>query len=73
MATIRINDEQGSGKGYAYGLCGFADLRTDYARSTGAKYSNPQCFLTKTIATKTPGAFYLRHPMRSTYNTRGTV
>ena len=44
MATIRIEDERVSGKGYAYGLCGFADLRTDYARSTGAKYSNPQCF-----------------------------
>lgn len=44
MATIRIEDEQVSGKGYAYGLCWFADLRTDHARSTGAKHSNPQCF-----------------------------
>ena len=44
MATIRIEDEQVSGKGYADGLCWFADLRTDHARSMGAKYSNPQCF-----------------------------
>ena len=44
MATIRIEDEQVSWKGYADGLCGFADLRTDHARSTGAKYSNPSAF-----------------------------
>lgn len=37
MATIRIEDEQVSGKGYAYGLCGFADLLADHARSMGGE------------------------------------
>ena len=59
MATVRIEDEQVSVKGYADGLCGFADLRTDRARSTGGGRS-----------TVTTGAFNLK---RRCYRSKSTA
>lgn len=44
MATIRIEDEQISGKGYADGLCGFADLRTDMRVARGRSTVTPSAF-----------------------------